>query len=70
MNLLEDPYKAYCFDQAIAYIGNKIQGELDAVEGKTSAEVDRKRQGIMDRYFPPTESEVKTRFADPMQYLA
>lgn len=40
---IEDPYVAFCFDQAVAAWGNHVVTELDDVEGKTKEQVEMKR---------------------------
>jgi hypothetical protein len=62
---IDDPLDAYRLDEVVAYVGNRIHGELDAVEGKTEGEMNTRRQSVLDKYFPPTEQAQKSRFADP-----
>lgn len=67
MGLGESSYEAFCFDQAIGYVGRRIEGELEAVEGKNSAEMRLKRQAILDKYFSGGK---KSGFADPAAMMA
>jgi len=41
---IEDPYKAYCFDEAVGAWGSFITSELEKIEGKTDKDVSRKRK--------------------------
>lgn len=40
---LDQPYLAYCVDEAVATWGNHVVNELDKIDGKTDKEVNRKR---------------------------
>lgn len=64
MALTDDPYVAYCFDQAVGHIGRCIEHDLGGVESSTEAEATSKRQQILDRYFG-VETPTKGTFADP-----
>lgn len=46
---MEDPYTAYCIDQAVGYLGAYITEELDKIEGKDSKAVARKRQRKLEQ---------------------
>lgn len=56
----EEPWAAYCLDRAVTTFGTAVQSELDAVEGKTTKEIEMKRQRVLNRFFPQGE-----RFRDP-----
>lgn len=64
MMVLEDPYVAYCFDQAVGHIGRCIESDLEGVEADDAATATSKRQRILDRYFG-VETPSKGTFADP-----
>jgi hypothetical protein len=48
-------------DNAVAHFGTSLEAELDAVEGKTSAEINRKRQRLMEKWL-----DIPRRFKSPM----
>lgn len=58
--------EAFAFDRAVHLFGTVVQGKLDAVEGKTDKEVQRKREGILDKILG-TGSKGSKKFADPGQ---
>lgn len=41
---IEDPYSAFCFDEAVASFGNHVTAELEKVKGKNDRDVERKRK--------------------------
>jgi hypothetical protein len=47
-------------DNAIAHFGNSLTAELDAVEGKTSREINKKRTRIMEKWL-----DMPMRFRSP-----
>ena len=51
---LTDPYEAFCFDQAIAEVGNTVMGELNLIEAKNQKEHDAKAARIFQKYFGKT----------------
>ncbi len=63
-----DSYEAYCFDQAIGYLGRRIESELEEVEGKNKHEIERKRKAILSKYFDLGEKT--SGFADPAALFA
>ena len=67
---LDDPYQAYCFDQAVAYVGRAIEYELDKAgsDCKTEAEAQAKKKVVLDRFLDDGQEDApipKGRFADP-----
>jgi hypothetical protein len=46
---IDDPYVAYCLDEAVAMIGGWITGELEKVEGKTQKAVEVRREFVLKR---------------------
>jgi len=62
VGLADDEYVAYCFDQAVGYVGRRIENELESVEGKNDAEIKHKREIVLSRYF--SDNKVSG-FADP-----
>ncbi len=64
MMVLEDPFVAYCFDQAVGHIGRSIDADLEGVEADNAAAISSKRQQILDRYFG-VETPSKGTYADP-----
>ena len=41
---VQDPYAAYCFDQAVGEFGSYVKGEIQAIEGKNAKAVEGKRK--------------------------
>jgi hypothetical protein len=41
---ISDPYRAFCFDEAVSTWGNHVTNELEKIEGKNSKEVEKKRR--------------------------
>jgi len=57
---MEQPYYAYCFDEAVAMFGNHVVHELEKVEGKTEKEVTRKRHNkLMQLLDAPAEKRFR-----------
>jgi hypothetical protein len=48
-------------DNAVVHFGSALESELDSVEGKTSAEINKKRQRIMEKWL-----DIPRRFKSPM----
>ena len=44
------PYQAYCFDSAVATFGTALEAELDSIEGKTSKEINQKRDRTLRKW--------------------
>ena len=59
----EEPWAAYCIDRAVTTFGMTLDGELNSVEGKTSKEMQTKRERIFNRWIPSATSGPQ--FADP-----
>jgi hypothetical protein len=63
---LQDPYTAFCFDQAINYWGKTIEGELEKVEGKNAKDTELRRKSILEKYlYPDGDGSSKHQFSDP-----
>ena len=60
---LEDPYVAYCFDQAVGELGSFIKHELESIQGKTQSAVDGKR---LLRLKALLSDDPKQQFAQPV----
>lgn len=61
---VEDRYVAYCFDEAVAIIGNHISHELDKVDGKNSRQIESRRKAVLNRllgFAPKYKSPIPTR---------
>jgi len=55
----------------VGFFGNKVQSEIDAVEGKTPEEKKRKVQQVLDSYFKkPGDKPTPGMFADPAAMFA
>lgn len=48
-------------DNAVVHFGSSLEAELDSAEGKTSAEINRKRERIMEKWL-----DIPRRFKSPM----
>lgn len=46
---IEEPYTAYCLNQAVSHFGAYVTGELEKIEGKDSKAVARKRQQKLEQ---------------------
>lgn len=69
LDLSDDPYRAYCLDEAVSYFGGLVEGELNECEG-TGDDLLRQRQRVLDSYFKP-ENEMPTKgmYADPAMMI-
>jgi len=64
---IEDVYVAYCFDQAVSYLGSVIEGELNDAGHKPSkdeGQIRFARERVYQKYFGDAKEEAKG-FADP-----
>lgn len=59
---LDNPYDAYCFDEAIGSFGNHIDSELMNVTGKTAQEIEAKTERLLGKLL---SDKPMSRFADP-----
>ena len=59
---IEDPYIAYCFDQAVGEWGSYIRSELSKIEGKNAKAVEGKRTLRLKALL---SDDVKAKFAQP-----
>ena len=58
---VSDPWTAFCLDNAVVHFGTSLEAELESVEGKTSAEITKKRTRIMEKWL-----DIPRRFKSPM----
>lgn len=47
---IDGEIRAWCFDNAVMLFGRSLENELEAVEGKTSKEMETKRQRILAKW--------------------
>lgn len=47
---LEDPYLAYCVDNAVFAFGSEVDGELKSIEAKNKQEAKTKQRSVMRRW--------------------
>lgn len=47
---MQDPYAAYCLDNAVAEFGRAVESDLAEVEGKTKKEVAKKSERVLRRW--------------------
>ena len=66
---VDDPYAAYCLDEAVSYFGNMVEGELNQCEGSGN-DLNRARQTVLDSYFKePDSTPTKGMYADPAMFF-
>jgi len=66
---VEDSYDAYCLDEAIAYFGNEVTSRLERVDGKDSAQIERKQQRILTRLLGDEQTPSRGQFNDPSSFF-
>lgn len=59
---IEDPYTAFCFDQAVGEFGSYVRHEVQSIEGKNSKAVEGKRRMRLKALL---DSDPKRKFAQP-----
>lgn len=47
---VQDPYAAYCLDNAVSEFGRAIESELSEVEGKTKKEIQKKSDRVLRKW--------------------
>jgi hypothetical protein len=47
---INDPYLAYCVDEAVGYFGSHIEQALDEVKGKNDKIKNSKRENLLRKY--------------------
>lgn len=47
---VEDPWLAYCLNQAVFYFGRSLENELEKQDGKTAKEIERKRERVLAKW--------------------
>jgi hypothetical protein len=63
---ITDDYVAFCLDQAVGYFGRVVEADLEAVEGKTDAERNQKRDRVLQKYIGNEDEKPRRgQFADP-----
>lgn len=65
---IDDPYVAFCFDQAVGYLGSVIEGELREAGHKPSKEENKARAAqdkVIAKHFPDSAKDDSKKFADP-----
>lgn len=72
LGLDEDPYYAWCFDEATWSFGAMLEAEMSEAERGKTQDTERAmaRQSVLNRMLAPTEEEERRegkqkRFADP-----
>ena len=60
---IEDPYLAYCFDQAVGEFGSYVRHEVESIQAKNSKDTEGKR---MLRLRTLLSEDVKNKFAQPV----
>lgn len=60
---IKGPVRRFVFDRAVYVFGQTLSNELEAVEGKTSKEIERKRNQIIRKWLP--EAAGGRKFKDP-----
>lgn len=60
---IEDPYAAYCFDQAVGEFGSYVKHELEKIEGKNAKAVEGKRKVRLQALL---SADPKAKFAQPV----
>ena len=46
---IDNPYIAYCLDEAVATFGNGVSNELESVEGKSKSQVNQRRRAVLGK---------------------
>lgn len=60
---IQDPYHAYCFDQAVGEFGSYVKSEIQAIDGKSAKAVEGKRQLRLRALL---SDDPKAKFAQPV----
>lgn len=68
---VDDEYVAYCFNQAVTYVGKFIEGKMDEASAKAKSEKASvaARQRILTKYLSMDGKRKKPQFMDPAQFL-
>lgn len=66
MGLESGSYTAWCFDEAVAYAGSYISGELQSVEGKTAGEIESKRRQKLQQLLAEPGATSTGQYKDPV----
>lgn len=69
---IQESYAAFCFDQAVMYLGSYIQSELDSVKRGNGKDADKHRAAqqaaLLDKLLYG-EKSTTPQFKDPMSML-
>jgi len=60
---IEDPYQAYCFDQAVGEWGSYVKQQLESIDGKNAKAVEGKRRVRLQALL---SDDPKAKFAQPV----
>jgi hypothetical protein len=47
---VEDPYTAYCLDEAVGYFGSYVEARMDEVKAKNEKTKAAKRDNVLRKY--------------------
>lgn len=65
MGLRMGSFEAYCFNQAVMFVGQRIEYLLGAIEDKNEKRLEQKQQRLLERLLYPGKPVSSTQFADP-----
>lgn len=60
---------AYCLNEAVAYFGNFVKAELEAVEGKNRKSIEGKQEALLRRLLAEPDKVAK-QFAVPQATIS
>lgn len=60
---LSNDWEAFCLDRAVFLFGTALSNDLEGQEGKNKKDVKRKREQVLERWFP--EARKKKKFRSP-----
>lgn len=60
---IEDPYTAFCFDQAVGEFGSYVRHEVQSIDGKNAKAVEGKRRLRLKALL---DEDSKAKFAQPV----
>jgi hypothetical protein len=59
---VEDPYTAYCLDEAVGYFGSYVEARMDEVKAKNAKTKAAKQENVLRKY-----TGQKQKFRDIME---
>ena len=62
MGITDDPYAAFCLDNAVGEFGRTVEAELNRVEAKTNKELDVKAERVLRKWL-----DMPQRYRDPVR---